>query len=73
MIKPADAQTVANFAASSGRERDFGTGKTVVNVVDIYVSPYGTYKTVLNRHQITSRAFLIDPTYVRSCVLKTVC
>ena len=50
MIKPADAQTVANFAASSGRERDFGTGKTVVNVVDIYVSPYGTYKTVLNRH-----------------------
>ena len=70
MIKPADAQTVANFAASSGRERDFGTGKTVVNVVDIYVSPYGTYKTVLNRHQITSRAFLIDPTYVRSCVLR---
>ena len=69
MIKPARSDS-GKLCCFFCRERDFGTGKTVVNVVDIYVSPYGTYKTVLNRHQITSRAFLMDPTYVRSCVLR---
>lgn len=38
MIKPADSLIVAGFSAASGRTRDFGADKTLVNVVDLYVS-----------------------------------
>jgi len=70
MIKPADAQIVANFAAASGRNREIAQGRNLVNVIDLYVSPYGEYKVVLNRHQLTTHAFLIDPSMWRSCVLR---
>lgn len=70
MIKPADAQIVAGFAASSGRNREFAQGRTLVNVIDLFVSPYGEYKVVLNRHQATTHAFLIDPAMWRSSVLR---
>lgn len=49
MITPKDSEVVAGFAQSAGRERDFGSTKTVVNVVDLYVSPYGELRVVLNR------------------------
>jgi hypothetical protein len=70
MIKPADAQIVSGFAAASGRNREIAQGRNLVNVIDLYVSPYGEYKVVLNRHQITTHAFLIDPAMWRSCVLR---
>mgnify|MGYP001351915453 CR=1 FL=1 len=71
MIKPADAQIVAGFTAASGRNRTFNDGTTnLVNVIDLYVSPYGEYKVVLNRHQLTTHAFLIDPAMFRSSVLR---
>ena len=70
MIKPADSQIVANFAAASGRNREFASTKSLVNVIDLYVSPYGEYKVVLNRHQLTTHAFLIDPAMWRSCTLR---
>ena len=71
MIKPADAQIVAGFTGASGRYRNFNDGnRTLVNVIDLYVSPYGEYKVVLNRHQLTTNAFLIDPSMFRSAVLR---
>ena len=71
MIKPADAQIVAGFTGSAGRNRNFNDGnRTLVNVIDLYVSPYGEYKVVLNRHQLTTNAFLIDPSMFRSAVLR---
>jgi len=70
MIKPADAQIVAGFAAASGRNREFAQTKTLVNVIDLLVTPYGEYKVTLNRHQLTTHAFLIDPSMWRSCVLR---
>ncbi len=70
MIKPADASVLAGFAAASGRRRDFGDSGTVTNVVDIYVSPFGTYNVVLNRHQLTTHAFLYDPSMWRSITLR---
>ena len=70
MIKPADAQIVAGFAASSGRNREFAQTRELVNVIDLYVSPYGEYKVVLNRHQLATNAFLIDPSMFRACVLR---
>lgn len=38
MIKPADAQIVAGFAASSGRNREFAQTRELVNVIDLYVN-----------------------------------
>jgi hypothetical protein len=71
MIKPADAQIVSAFTGASGRYRNFNDGtKTLVNAIDLYVSPYGEYKVVLNRHQMTTHAFLLDPTMWRSAVLR---
>ena len=49
MVTPADALVVAGFAAATGRERDLGGSKSIVNAVNLYESPYGTVKVVLNR------------------------
>ena len=70
MITPGDARVVADFATASGRERDFGQSKTIVMAVDIMVTPFGTFKTVLNRHMDSSIALLIDPSMFRTCVLR---
>lgn len=70
MIKPADATIVAGFAAASGRNREIAQGKNLVNVIDLYVSPYGEYKVVLNRHQLTTHLFLIDPSMFKTAVLR---
>lgn len=62
MIKPADSLIVAGFTGAAGRQREFsGDTKKVVNVVDLYVSPFGEYKVVLNRFQLSSHAWLLDP------------
>jgi len=70
MIKPADALIVAGFTASAGRQRDFGNERKLVNVVDLYVSPYGEYKVVLNRWIATSTALLFDPTMWSNVTLR---
>jgi len=70
MIKPADAQIVAGFSAASGRNREIAQGKTLVNAIDLYVSPYGEYRVVLNRELKTTHALLIDPTMFKTCTLR---
>jgi hypothetical protein len=73
MIKPADATIVAGFTAASGRNRTFNDSTTQLTaVVDILVNPFGTLSVVLNRHQLTTHAFLLDPTMWRTCVLRPV-
>lgn len=61
MINPNHALKVAAFANAAGRTREFGQEKKVTNAVDIYVSPFGTYKVVLNRFQRVADALLLDP------------
>ena len=70
MIKPADSLIVAGFAAASGRTRDFQEGTKLVNVVDIYVSPFGTQKVVLNRFMKADAALLFDPANWKKAVLR---
>jgi hypothetical protein len=70
MIKPADALIVAGFAAASGRQRDFGAAKTITNVVDLYVSPWGELKVVLNRFLLSTVAFMYDPNMYKKAVLR---
>lgn len=61
MVKPADALLVANFAAASGRNRDFASNTTLVNVVDLYVSPFGEQKVIINRFLKATEALVFDP------------
>jgi hypothetical protein len=62
MIKPADSLIVAGFTGAAGRQREFdGEGTKLVNVVNLYVSPFGEFKVVLNRFQRSQDAWLIDP------------
>jgi hypothetical protein len=70
MVKPADSTIIAGFAAASGRNREFAQTKTLVNVIDLLVTPFGQYKVVLNRHQLTTHAFLVDPTMFKTAVLR---
>jgi hypothetical protein len=70
MIKPGDAQIVAGFAGSAGRNREIAQGKTLVNAIDLYVSPYGEYRVVLNRELATDHALLVDPSMFKTAVLR---
>ena len=72
MIKPADSLIVAGFTGSAGRSRVFNDGaKTLMNVINLYVSPFGEYKVVLNRFVKTSDAWLLDPSMFQEVQLRS--
>ena len=71
MIKPADSLIVAGFTGASGRSRNFNdNAKTLTNVVNLYVSPFGEYKVVLNRFLKTTHALLLDPSMWQQVTLR---
>lgn len=63
MVKPADSVLIANFAKAAGRYRTFDnpSDRTLVNVVDLYVSPFGEQKVVINRWIKSTEALVYDP------------
>lgn len=67
MIKPADSTVIAGFtrsAVGSGNARQehfVNGGRTLMNVVDVYISPYGEQRVVMNRFMKTDVAFMYDP------------
>jgi hypothetical protein len=69
-VTPSHSVTVANFAASSGRQRDFAEGTKLVNVVDIYVSPFGEVSVVPNRFMNANQALVVDTEYWSRAVLR---
>lgn len=60
MVKPTDAERVAGFATASGRQRDIGQGRRIVNAIDILVTPYGEQRVVINRFIRKTDALLLD-------------
>lgn len=48
MVTLEDSLSVANFVGVNNRERDIGNTKEIVNVIEIYQSPYGRLKVVQN-------------------------
>ena len=71
MVKPADSLIIAGLTGSAGRTREFNDGnKTLTNAVNLYVSPFGEYKVVLNRHQMTTHMFMLDPSMWRTASLR---
>lgn len=69
-VTPSHSVVVAEFAASSGRRRDIGEGKKLVNAVDIYVSPFGEVSVVPNRFLDANSALVLDTEYWSRGVLR---
>lgn len=70
MVRTKHATTIANFAYASGRQRDVQNGMKIVNAVDLYVSPFGEARVVLNRFQLVSDVLLVDPMNWKLLVLR---
>ena len=70
MVKPADAVRIAAFASATGRSRDLGDGKKIVNVVNVLETPFGTQRVVMNRWLKADNALLTDPDNWRRLVLR---
>lgn len=76
-IPVSHAINIAAFAstAMAGRTRDLltgGNGRTIVNVIDLYISPFGELNVVLDR-QISGGAtamFLLDFNYLATPILR---
>ena len=46
--------SVSGFTGSTGRNRTISDGqRTLVNAIDLYVSPYGEYRVILNTRSHT--------------------
>lgn len=69
-VTPSHSVIVAGFAASSGRNRDFGNGSRITNVVDIYVSPFGEVSVLPNRFMQANTALVLDTEYWSRAVLR---
>ncbi len=69
-VTPSHSVTVAGFATASGRNRDFGTGTTVVNSVDILVTPFSTISVVPNRFLDANTVLMLDTEYWSRAVLR---
>lgn len=72
MIKPADSLIVAGFTGAAGRYREMtGDTKKLVNAVELYVSPFGELKVVLNRQLLSTVAWLLDPEMWKDVTLRS--
>jgi Family of unknown function (DUF5309) len=64
-VTPSNSVIVAAFAAAAGRYRTFQNGtaadKTIVNVVNLYVSPFGEQKIEINRFLMAFNTLIYDP------------
>ena len=71
-VTPSHSVIVAGFAAASGRQRNFDTGTKIVNVVDIYVSPFGEVSVVPNRFLQANTCLVLDTEYWSRAVLRPI-
>lgn len=63
-VTPSNSVVVADFAKAAGRYRTLqegGSNKTLTNVVDLYVSPFGQQKVEINRLIRTGNTLVYEP------------
>jgi hypothetical protein len=71
MVKPADSLIIADFNKSAGRTRTFNdSNKTLVNAIDLYVSPFGEQKVIINRFLKASECLIFKPEMWRLVTLR---
>lgn len=64
MVTADDSLLISDFAKASGRSREITNGSSdrkIVNVVDLYVSPFGEVKIVLNRFLKAGDTLVFEP------------
>jgi hypothetical protein len=66
MVTPTNSLVVADFAKAAGRYRTINSDssgrdqKTITNVVDLYVSPFGEVRVVLNRFLKSTNTLIFE-------------
>lgn len=71
MVKPADSLIIAGFDKAAGRYREINdTNKTIVNAIDLYVSPFGEQKVVINRFIDSGSCLIFKPEMWRIATLR---
>lgn len=73
LVTPANSIIFAAFAAAAGRYRTLSTGgddKKLVNVVNLYVSPFGEQKVVVDRFLKASDSIIYDPKFWAKATLR---
>ncbi|KQT82431.1 DUF5309 family protein [Methylobacterium sp. Leaf466] len=65
MVSPDFSVGLTEFSKAAGRHREIpnvGAGsKAVVNAVELFVSPFGEQKVVINRFSLATDTFIFDP------------
>jgi hypothetical protein len=73
-VTPSNSLIVAAFAKASGRYRTINDGSDtntkVVNAVDLYVSPFGPVRVIINRFQATGDTLIYDPSMWSKATLR---
>ena len=76
MVTPTNSQTVADFAKAAGRYRTITSDssdrdqKTLINVVDLYVSPFGQQRVVINRFLKSTNTLFFNPENWKRCTFR---
>lgn len=71
MVKPADSLIISSFDKASGRYREINTdAKTLVNAIDLYVSPFGEQKVIINRFIDSASCLIFKPEMWRLATLR---
>lgn len=68
-VNPTNSRIVSSFAYSAGRTRDIRNERTIVQVIDLYVSNFGELDVVLDRNQ-DDCMLLLDFNYLATPVLR---
>jgi len=72
LVTPTNARTFSAFVNSAGRSRVINDGsKTIVNAVNLYVSPYGEEKIVLSRYLKAGDTLILDPSMWKRVALQS--
>lgn len=74
MVTPANSLIVAAFAKAAGRYREIENGgpadRAIINAIDLYVSPFGEVKVVLNRFLKAGDTLVFDPEMWKQATLR---
>jgi hypothetical protein len=72
MVKPADSRIVAGFSGvANARSRVINDASTtLVNSIEVYISPFGQLKVMLNRFLKSDHALMYDPDMWRKATLR---
>lgn len=69
-VSPTRVRNVSNFARASGRSREIGNERTLINVIDLYVSDFGELDVVIDRNIKADHMLGFDPAFAATPVLR---